>query len=509
MNEFSPAEKTTGMQYAPYAIGAPSYPEGAQPGGALVAAAEPARNFLTDLIERIMPLDSGEKKKLQQKTAPAESAYTKAIRAASPIQGARDFGDLWKGHLTNLMETLAPLSAKKGAEYAGENVAEVPKTFGQQFPADPRSPQAMALDMINQGGARGASPKPAPAREASPGGALAGAPGMLPTGPMPPLQDLNAGPQGALATLPSMQPTQAEAMPARKSISKMYREAIDRLPKEANGKLTDDQRSRIAMEFFLGMMANSSRPGAYMLGAAGEAGLAATGRARSEEEKNLAHSQAEINRLRDEVYKQIGLEDKDQDNVRADKRADTEERRWAAAEERDKKRLDAETKRLEGEGKNVIGHQVLANGNIGLMTRDGRVVDSGAKAKASASEVDPLSRGMETLRRYFPNESNEQLFQRVLGTKRDTGRGELSEDELIREAAKLSAGSMGSIPLADAVAQLRKERDNLRGGAPAGGGRAVSRASPIYKDALADPRVGGDKAKLEAMLAQKGIKVTD
>ena len=148
-----------------------------------------------------------------------------------------------------------------------------------------------------------------------------------------------------------------------------------------------------------------------MLGAAGESGLAATGRARSDEEKNLARSQAEINRLRDEAYKQIGLEDKDQDNVRADKRAVTEEKRYTAAEERDKKRLDIETRRLENEGNNVIGHQVLGNGNIGLMTRDGRVVDSGAKAKGR--EPDSHERALALLTRQggmTPQEAIDRLY---------------------------------------------------------------------------------------------------
>lgn len=250
-----------------------------------------------------------------------------------------------------------------GSGQAPAMVASGP-TFDQAFPANPSWP-------ANAGPQ---PPRAAPTRRAPSAGALGGSAPAAQAPTMPP----------APAPVAAATPVVASDAPAeakRKSLLEMYKELVKDLPKEANGDLTPQQKSRMQMDFFMNLLARSSKPGAYALGAAGEAGLDTSKAATDQENKNYDRSRNANNDARGEAMRMLGLEDKDQDNVRADRTQATQDKRWAAAEVRDQKRLDIEMKKLENEGKKPIGHQVLSNGNIGIILADGSVKDSGAKAK--------------------------------------------------------------------------------------------------------------------------------
>lgn len=314
--------------------------------------------------------------------------------------------------------------------------------------------------------------RPATMRPSAPGAVPVAIPPSAPaapaTGAVPDAVDLGSEaplpPQVAAPAVVPAPTDQPAAQPAAETLQDMYRRVMAGIPARGSGNLTPEQKNRQQLDFFLRLMAGGARPGARFLGTMGEAGLATNAAADAQRKENLAASNAELQRLREDAFRTVGLADKDADNRRADARTATEERRWKAQEEqwkagnrRDQERLDLERKRLEQEGKAPLGHQMLGNGNIGVILKNGSVVDTGVKGRAPASEQDPLTRSIEALRRLFPKESNEDLLRRYMGTKRDTTRGELSEDEMAKLAADMVGKSMGGLTYGEALRQIRAE----------------------------------------------------
>lgn len=263
-------------------------------------------------------------------------------------------------------------ATSKGVLGAGEALSK-----GLRYLRDKASPAAReepftqigALDFPTAAPRASARPAlPGPSRRPTPAptaGALPETSGLqwgdasMPTGSLTTPQDstkwLDPGlaNQGALS---AFEPRTREALPVefareapaapRQTLEEKFKEAIAKLPKEAKGQLTDEQKRRLELEFFLGMMARSSKPGAYMLGAAGESGLDVAGKARADEEKNLAHSEKALGRQREDVYRSVLFGDKDEDNRRADQRTAAEERRWQAGEKRLGEQTELERERI-------------------------------------------------------------------------------------------------------------------------------------------------------------------
>ena len=287
-------------------------------------------------------------------------------------------------------------------------------------------------------------------------------------------------PQGAFDAAPAEQQPGALAAPtpARPSLANEYRKRVAAVKTE-KGEITEADKHKLQMDFFLGLLANN-QPGSRFLQNFGKSGQAVSAQYSQMSKEAKAAADKKYGREVDQIFREMGFADKDADNARADrmeladeKRWDKQDiretQRWKALDAREKQRLEMEIKRYEREGAKPTGHQVLGNGNIGFLMPDGTVKDSKVKAKAPASDTPELERGIESLRRMFPQENNEKLWQRYLGAKRDTTKGDLSDDELVRKAGEIVAGSMGQITLQDAVKQLRTERDRLKGGTVASG----------------------------------------
>lgn len=222
---------------------------------------------------------------------------------------------------------------------------------------------------------------------------------IFPTTTMPPVQDMMAetGPTpGAAVSTEAQAPQTATAPTKAQTLKEMYEEMLAKSGKEVKGDLTPEQKNRLYLMLGLNMMSRSAKPGAYALGAFGDAGMDTMKEVGEMEKGNLTRSTADLQRTRDDAFRSIGFADKDADNVRADQRANTEERRWIAAEARDKQRLDLEMRKLEADGKKPTGHVPLGNGNIGLILPDGTVKDSGIKAKGREPDANERAMAMLT-----------------------------------------------------------------------------------------------------------------
>ena len=296
------------------------------------------------------------------------------------------------------------------------------------------------------------------------GSSMAGAPMAL---------SLNKRVPEEAGALPSV--TNAPTAQAQHSLAEEFRNRTAALKTE-KGDLTEADKHKLRMDFFLGLLANN-QPGSRFLQNVGKSGQAVSAEYSKMSKEAEAAVDRKYGREVDKIFREMGFADKDADNARMDRKNLADERRWDkrdiretaqwnALNEREKQKLDFELKKFEREGGKPTAHAIGENGNFVLFMPNGTIKETTTKAKAPASDADPIDRGIASLRRIFPQETTEQLFQRYMGTKRDTAKGELSDDELIREANKVVAGSMGAVNLSDAIASLRAERDKLKSGGP-------------------------------------------
>ena len=337
-------------------------------------------------------------------------------------------------------------------------------------------------------GAFAAAPTAAPAAQARRPGATMPPAAFADGQAMPPAirpapEDM---PQGAFDAAPAEQSPGALAVPTapRPSLADEYRKRVAAVKAE-KGDLTEADKHKLQMDFFLGLLANN-QPGSRFLQNVGKSGQAVSAEYSKMSKEAKAAADRKYGKEVDQIFREMGFADKDADNARADRKELAEEKRWDrqdiretarwdALNAREKQRLDLELKRFDREGTKPIGHQVLGNGNIGFLMPDGKTVnDSGVKAKAPASDADPLERGVASLRRLFPQETNEQLFARLLNTKRDTTTKDKNDADQISDiAGKIISGDVsGKITPQEA---LKNATEIVLGGkkAATGGGAAA------------------------------------
>lgn len=301
-------------------------------------------------------------------------------------------------------------------KYSGARVAGIVDALGDTV-APVKQAGGSVMDAVRNsliaGGARptseGAQAVPTTAFTAQIPGEFGGAPAQAPARPAPMrgsrVSSPVAGGRGAFTepTAEATQPTVASVIPGMespqgaftpppptRSMADEYRRRSGEIGRTPDGSLTETQKRQLELDFFLGMMAKSSQPGARMLGAFGESGLDVSKQATALMDKNLTLSRDQIAQKRADLLAEMGFADKDADNTRADRRATTEEKRWASTDKKDTERLQLMRDQFERDGTKVVGEKVLANGNIGFMTADKKVVDSGVKAKgreATATET--------------------------------------------------------------------------------------------------------------------------
>ena len=406
-------------------------------------------------------------------------------------------------------------------KYSGKRAADIKEAWD-----DTTAPIKGGLDELREllisGGARPATPSgPIPAAPA-PGGAFA-APTSQPTEPQtpiamgPPASAQRApvvarAPGGAFpaepaATLPTQEGAFAQSQEPQippavaKSLADEFRRRSAEIDRDPEGKLSKDQKAQMELDFFLGLMAKSAQPGARMLGAFGESGLNVSKNATAEMDKNYTRSQDKIRRQREDLYHEIGLSDKDEDNKRDDARQKAEERRWQAAEGRDKERLQLERERLKADGKDVRQSIINDKGYYVHILKDGTEVVSKVKAKPNANELNDVDEVMGAIGRHFPNETTDERWDRMIGMKRNTDH---ASDKLADFAAKVYADPMLSQEAAKAKIAMYRQSLGLpgeQGGQTKPSTEAAAHA--MAKDAI---KKGKDPAAVNKRLQEWGYK---
>lgn len=349
----------------------------------------------------------------------------------------------YRGEAAPMRPTGAPGLALPG----GGSPSAGALTFDQEFPAGPiQGPPAPRRASVPQRGVA----------------ASAGALGGVPVAGKP-------EPAGGASMVGNVAaPAQvADAEPARKSLVDMYREMTKDLPKEAKGDLTPEQKQRMQMDFFLNMMARSSKPGSYMLGAAGESGLDTSKAMTDQENRNYDRSDRSNNKARDEAMRLLGLEDKDQDNVRADRR-----------EGRAEKRADADfalRKQIFEDGR----WKPVNNGKTGtivMVNTNGEIKDTGIKIDRGDTRT--------AEERLVDRAQKDPKFLETLLALKGKG-GDITESGQFRAALDLIKGDLSGTMTGDQAAE------KVRGLAGAVSGRQPGNAGGV-----AQPKTQADFDKL-------------
>ena len=423
----------------------------------------------------------------------------------------------------------AGLNRPEGENYSGPRVDALLKSLSDTW-APLKDAAGTLADKGREGLlARGATPSgPIPAAPA-PGGAFA-APTSQPTEPQTPIWQAMGPPASAqrapvvarapggafpaepsaaapAATLPTQEGAFAQSQEPQippavaKSLADEFRRRSAEIDRDPEGKLSKDQKAQMELDFFLGLMAKSAQPGARMLGAFGESGLNVSKNATAEMDKNYTRSQDKIRRQREDLYQEIGLSDKDEDNKRDDARQKAEERRWQAAEGRDKERLQLERDRLKADGKDVRQSIINDKGYYVHILKDGTEVVSKVKAKPNANELNPVDEAMGAIGRYFPNETTGERWDRMIGMKRNT---ENASDKLADFAAKVYADPI--LSQEDANAKIAMYRQSL--GLPGEQGGQIKPSTEAAAHAMAKDAIkkGKDPAAVNKRLQEWGYK---
>lgn len=303
----------------------------------------------------------------------------------------------------------------------------------------------------------------------------------------------------------------AEAAPAM-DLAAEFRRRVDAAKKEAKGDLTPQQLEQMKLDFFLGLMARGAKRGSNFIGAFGETGRETLAKASGQQEKNLERSRQDQQRTMEEIFREIGLMDKGEDNKRRDKHLAITEAHYQAMGDRDRQRFDLERRKLANEGKEIRQTVVGADGFYVHILKDGTEVKSKIRKPAGDGDADDRKAARMRAAGFSEKEIIERLYPGRSG--RDGG---MTEKDIVEETLKLLKpdGLGGPTPSPeDAYATTRRIVDLARGGTPAPAAAAntpgtVSRQDPRYAAALQDPRVGGDRKKLDEMLRKSGLVVAD
>ncbi len=299
-------------------------------------------------------------------------------------------------------------------------------------------------------------------------------------GPMTGTPPSAAAPASAGGSTPSMPPAMPqsgvtegafpedaeEPMPPRRSLGDRYAELTGKIPKAGTGELTPQQKAQLQLDFFLNLMAKGTKPGAKFLGAFGESGLDVSGKLTSERDKNMRREKEGRRESMDEAFRQIGFEDKDEDNVRADRTTRVAEKRQSAADRRDQERLKIAREQL-AQGSFAV--EKSANGLVLVNKKDG----SAKLIRDEKGKVLQPSTSNPNIDFYKWLMDDPKRTELYLGSKGKT----VTDEDILKNAIDLVKGSMGSMTLDQAMDQVRRSVGTARGqGGPAGPQKPATQA---------------------------------
>jgi len=245
-----------------------------------------------------------------------------------------------------------------------------------------------------------------------------------------------------------------------KSLAEEWRKRSGEIRRDAKGDLTPEQRANAELNFFLGLMAKSARPGARMLGAFGESGQESLKGVAEQQDKNLTRSERKIQQSRDDLYKEMGFENMDRDDKRADRRATIEENRWKATNENDKARLRLLMQQIKQNQWKVLDSK---GGTYQLYDAEtGTTKDNGIKSPGSKDDRPAEVRLLEHLRK------NPDDLKTLLQLKGKDTSGQVTEAKMFDSVMRnLKPDDAGKAPNpSDVLKQAQEVLHQQRGGSP-------------------------------------------
>lgn len=378
-----------------------------------------------------------------------------------------------------LLDTGKPIGEAAGAvSMAGSDLAD---TIGKKMdetgaykldrpgPAKPAAPAFSAQIPGEFGGAE----TPAPAKPAMPRRAPAmarstqsGAFDTPTTTPGPKTQE------GAFAA--PQAPQQPIPPAVAKSLAEEFRRRSAEIGRDPDGSLTKDQKAQAEMDFWLGMISRSARPGARALGAFADSGLDVSKKVTDATDKNTTRSERKIQQKRDDLYREMGFSDKDEDNKRGDARQASDEKRWQQTSANDKRRIDLLAQQV-AQGKWKV--QDTEGGFMVIDAETGQskpLVDSNGKAiKPYRKPDDNRPAEIRLLEHLRTNPKDLETLLKLKG--KDVEKGAVTEKDMFTEVMRAANKETLVGPQPQPVDILRKAQDVLRmqrGGAPSPGAAA-------------------------------------
>jgi hypothetical protein len=294
---------------------------------------------------------------------------------------------------------------------------------------------------------------------------------------------------------------------ARRTLADQYRERLGGI-KEPEAALSEAQKKKLQMDFFLNLMARSSKPGARFIGAAGEAGLATS--AGYDQAMKEARSIAErrTGQQREDAFREIGLADKDEDNQARARQLGIQEDHYKNMDARDAERLKLVQRQIDqGKWQLIPAKGKQGGGTYQLYDRDtGTVKDTGIKIPDAGGGTDNRPDAVK-LYEYIKKlpEDEQKKFLATVG--KGERHGQPTDTDVFKAAmARVEKDVTGKVTPDQAYREARRIATLSTGGHAAP--TSIKRDSKEWKEALNDRRIGGDVKKLEAVLKQAGVEIT-
>jgi hypothetical protein len=357
--------------------------------------------------------------------------------AGSNFRGAVDeFGGA-------LDETIAPLkSGMQGARGGATNAMEYMRNQAIAAGAKPQRTDVMPGMNLAPGGMdaelrAGAPASPGPARQVP-----------RPPIPMMPQRPPVQAPGGQVPiqapVTPQVQRGALEEPPAeapRPSLMAQFREKNAAIA-PAEGKMSEQEKKQRALEFFLNMLARNKGGSTFLQNAAG-AGLDTSAGVRSDREKAQARAEAGRKEKREDVFREIGFGDKDEDNRRLD-----------AGEARRMKLLEKQI----SQGKVSVQKNAGTGTYVILDATTGETKDTKIKYPKEVVR-DQRSAELQLLEHLKKNPGD---LETVLKLK---GKGDDDADEIFDAAVKrVTTDLTGEQKMPSAIEEMRSARELARGG---------------------------------------------
>jgi len=267
------------------------------------------------------------------------------------------------------------------------------------------------------------------------------------------------------AETPAAQPN------ARKSLSDRYNEAVSGIDRNTKGDLTEDQKKQMQLDFFLSLLAKGSKRGSTFLGSAAESGLDVSGKVRGQQEGNKRDAKDRIRDQRDEAFRGVSLADKDDDNIRSDRKLSFDEGQAKERMSLLRRQIDQGKWRVQETERGLMLWDQESGQSKPLLDGNGKPL----KLPAKASEGDPAQVRIFKYVESLPPEQRARFLQQFQGGKDKNDADQMLE--IIRDGLKDDPRADINVLAARASSAAEAARNAARGGQPAALPNGVPRGS--------------------------------